>query len=337
MAFYQLLLLLPALAFADDCRPVDYRKELGPPRDQGDASWCYAFAAADLVTQATKVRVSPYDLATSTMLGDINKLKSNAQVATFLTENPELLKNIGIGRREDPAAKLPHNFLDVDRGIFSVGGWEDQAVLFANVKGLCLDEKLPEQLMLEDFLKTIREAAWKELELACKENRQAPPISEIKNNFTRIMAHLFQSWIDDKCQPRVKFDKPILPRTLLQASSVRKYRMKFPKKAQMEASRRVVFRNINEALDQGKVLSIGFSANEITDPDEDEKDKHGDHAAVIAARKKINGVCHYFLRNSFGKDCDYKKKFQSRCEKNEGGIWIKETDLTTVYSVTTVR
>ena len=54
----------------------------------------------------------------------------------------------------------------------------------------------------------------------------------------------------------------------------------------------------------------------------------GNHASIIIGKKKINGRCHYLLRNTWGKDCS---KYDWKCEtigKNEGmGIWVDEKAL----------
>lgn len=47
-----------------DCSEIDLRTPaLGEPTEQGTSYWCYAFVAADLITQATKKKVSPTDIA----------------------------------------------------------------------------------------------------------------------------------------------------------------------------------------------------------------------------------------------------------------------------------
>ena len=46
-----------------NCSAVDHTALLGPPRNQGDSSWCYAHVAADLLTAHTGQRISAVDLA----------------------------------------------------------------------------------------------------------------------------------------------------------------------------------------------------------------------------------------------------------------------------------
>lgn len=52
------VLLLASPAFANDlrkrCSPVDLKNTLGPVRDQKNLDWCYAFTAADVLSQALR-------------------------------------------------------------------------------------------------------------------------------------------------------------------------------------------------------------------------------------------------------------------------------------------
>lgn len=50
---------------ADTCSSVDYRSELPPVRNQGDIGWCYAYVAADMLSQRLKTPVSAFDVAIS--------------------------------------------------------------------------------------------------------------------------------------------------------------------------------------------------------------------------------------------------------------------------------
>jgi hypothetical protein len=64
MKLYALILLtvLQTSAFAtvakEDCTDVDQTAALGPQRNQGDAGWCYAYTAADLLSFKIKQTVS---------------------------------------------------------------------------------------------------------------------------------------------------------------------------------------------------------------------------------------------------------------------------------------
>lgn len=55
-----IFILVPALAAAKDadlrrrCAPVDLKSTLGPVRDQDNLDWCYAFTAADVLSQALR-------------------------------------------------------------------------------------------------------------------------------------------------------------------------------------------------------------------------------------------------------------------------------------------
>ena len=56
-----------------------------------------------------------------------------------------------------------------------------------------------------------------------------------------------------------------------------------------------------------------------------------DHASVFAGRKKMNGRCYYFVRNSFGTELEgYRPQFRGRLE--DGGAWVLPEELPSLYS-----
>lgn len=341
MAFYQLLLLLGALyvgaAPSDDCGAIDLRPQLGPPRDQSDTSWCYAHTSADLVSQATGVRVSAHDLATTFMLGDPERLRSMPGTSDYLKANPDFLRKLRAGRAENKSELTPHAILNMEAGLMSLGGQEDETILLANLKGLCRHAQLPDSEKYETNLAAIQKATWRELNVACENGHVASPIGDIEENLSRIMAHSFQAWVDDKCKPRVPISKPLIPRVVDVATSARAYQNRLKKgEITKEGALKTLFEEVNRSLDAGKAVAVGYSAYDFMKKEKGDKDIHGDHSSVIAARRNINGVCHYFVRNSFGQDCDdYKKGLQ--CEKQNGGVWVKAGDFKTLYSVISIR
>ena len=63
------------------CTPVDLRKKLGPPRDQGKTGWCFAYSASDLLTAKLGKEVSAVGVAinfkTDSIFSFFDKLKGN--------------------------------------------------------------------------------------------------------------------------------------------------------------------------------------------------------------------------------------------------------------------
>lgn len=78
--------------------------------------------------------------------------------------------------------------------------------------------------------------------------------------------------------------------------------------------------NIDKALENGGIAGIEFQASFLR------KDRKAlMHWASVVARKAINGVCQYKIRNSEGSDCSqYVPQFH--CE-SDGTVWVPETEL----------
>lgn len=78
-----------------------------------------------------------------------------------------------------------------------------------------------------------------------------------------------------------------------------------------------------DLLDQGKNFRgytrglLGLTSINIKDC--------GMHESVVIGRKKINGKCHYKIRNSWGTHASYHKDWQNN---RDGNVWVDEDTLT---------
>lgn len=332
--FLAFLFLLALPALGEECKEVDYRPQLGPPRNQNDTSWCFAFSAADLISQATGKRVSPYDLATTYLLGDPERLRSipDPRLQDYLLRNPSFFSTFLEARKNEDENKirLADKILS-EAGLADLGGEDDHALLMANTKGLCLESRLPEVDEIEKILGTVRRRSIAPMQVACESGHKVDPVGPVTGPMAAIMAASLQKWIDESCQPRIPIQRALIPRLLSVADDADSYvEAVKARRLNHKRQRELLFREIDKALDSGKAASVGYSAYDFYKDDKD-KNKHADHSSVIAARKKIKGVCHYFVRNHFGQDCDYFKRF--KCDKKNGGIWVKASDFKTLYSV----
>lgn len=313
-----------AAAFAapeTDCGFVDVRPELGAVRDQGQTSWCSSHATADLLTQKLRVRISAGDLATQFALGDVNRLRdsSHAGVRAHLAADPQIFVRIRNNRASSPHSYESENVL-TEKGIYDVGANEDAVILFGWQKGYCLDRRLPGGAgNYESYLTDMRRRY---------RGTDDPPEREAY----RKMA-FFASWIDLRCGQRI-YGPPPIPRALYVANSFSEFETAVRRgRVSRARANAAVFREIDAALDAGKAASVGFNVNDmfVLEPGDDPLD--GDHAAVVAARRKIGGVCHYFIRNSYGHDCEYRAPFKARCELKEGGVWVTAAEMSSAYAV----
>jgi len=332
-----LLLSFSAGARADsDCREVDLREELGEPRAQDGTSWCYAHSAADLLSQAVGARVSSFDLATTYLLADETKLRKiqKPQVRDYLRQHPDFEMRVQESRKEEDAYK-PEHILAAD-GMVDTGGKDDEAIMLSNVKGLCLADKLPSgEANLNKYLDAIRDNYLNE----DKQDIPEGPIGAVVNDVAKIMARAFQKWVDQKCGKRLQPLKPILPLEISVAESLEEYKHVVSSgEIRPAEARATLLTELNRVLDSGKAAAIAYESYDLY-PKGDPKGTHpyGDHSSVVAARKKINGVCHYFVRNHYGATCGYRPEFEPLCEKANGGVWVPGDALTHLYSVISVR
>lgn len=58
-----------------------------------------------------------------------------------------------------------------------------------------------------------------------------------------------------------------------------------------------------------------------------DEEKCGNHASIIIGMSKIGGKCHYLIRNTWGKRCDYDWPCRFNANKEAVGIWVEESAL----------
>lgn len=337
-------------ALADSCSPVDLRPSLGAPRDQGDTGWCFANTAADLLSVKLKKRISAYDLAISHHLTDLKKLEN-----TKSTEVRELLRSKDVmariqeervGDADDPSAPYlkRENFLRATTkdgsmthyGLIDMGGSEDVAILLGQERGFCLASQLEGSRGDADFHRRVT---------AYHRGRRGQPISRDFHDYgiatdpeTRRMAESVVRYADSRCQPRIHPQQKFAPYTRMYGKGVQDFRRQVAAgRVDRNQAQKEIWGDIDKLLDSGEATTIGYDAYDVMERDKDpggRPEEHGDHSSVIAGRKMLNGSCHYFLRNSWGKDCSiYTGSFKGRCDRNAGGVWVKKSELPSLYSV----
>lgn len=335
-AIFALFFSLAAHA-AGDCHDVDVRADLGDPRVQDGTSWCYAQSAADLISQAVGKRISSYDLAATYLLADEKKLRKIRKPALvdYLRQHPDFEQRVHDSRLEDEAYQ-PEHLLAAD-GIVDTGGKDDQAILLSNIKGLCLAERLPSgEANLQRYLEAIRE----DYRHDDKKDVPREPLGAVVNDVAKIMARAFQRWVDQRCGQRLTPQKPILPLEISIADNLDEYKhLVQSEEIKPQQARTTLFAEIDRVLDIGKAAAIFFESYDLY-PHATGKgavNPQGDHSAIVAARKKIGGICHYFVRNHFGTTCGYRSEFEPLCEQRNGGVWVPRDALTHLYGVISVR
>lgn len=329
---------------AETCTAVDLRAQVGPSRDQLGTSWCYAHSAADMISQALGFRVSAFDLAATYLLADESQLRSSkeASIRNYLVSRPDFFERLERWRNDQPKSYRSKVILTED-GLYDLGGMDDDTILLSNVRGLCREKALPGGEANDRHREAVV-TAYKSRDQRLDEGRKKP-IGTIPGKAARIKAHVFQEWVDQKCHPRIFPSEALIPGGVYGAPDLQSFYESI-EAGQLDQNKvhREMFAAIDQQLDHGRVASIGFDAYDVIAPDTylswrrrgraPNRPDDGDHASIIAARRMMNGQCHYYLRVHYGPGCDfYQKALRRQCVASDGGIWVSAETLKTVYSV----
>ncbi|WP_417334777.1 hypothetical protein [Halobacteriovorax marinus] len=321
------LLLVSANAYSIDvkipkeqCSDVDIRDKMSPelkahfsePQNQDGVGWCYAFAAADLMSAET------------------NKPLSSTHVSAIFNkgvdENFFLRTGYKIGKL-------------FTGGAFDTsyeGGWIDWAIEDSSeAVYVCTEEALPFDRnrygetariinALEDIKKDIDN---EEMTNICSrievirnksfENLKVEEIYRIleEDNLNRALSDI----IKKNCKGHmVKVDEYDVK--TIRRPSIRNRKNESPFSARKRAKKKVLknFEKIDEVLKKGRPLGVSYNVKHVM------KQK-GLHASVVTARRWKNGKCQFKIRNSWGRSCaSYDRKEIEECNYEEGSFWVSD-------------
>jgi hypothetical protein len=341
-------------AAEEDCSPRDFRSDLGPARDQGDLAWCFAFTAADLVTQRLKdqlhgQKISAADLAVTLLTEPSTTLErpmlKHPRLKQYLKEHPEFpsllhqsrqtalsefkdLKDLTLNR----PFKKKYGVVTYGGDLTSYGGDSAMAIMLANEHGLCLESQYPSRY--SSVIKDLNEAA-KLYGRDGRENQACKTLPHFNLMATKDIAAIavaneYHNVADEKCRKRIIPNIPLVPEIVGEMDKpthLKKYENDPEGKAKLLDK---LFSTMNNALTKGRVVAIGYDAYTVMKRGKSDHDD-GDHASSIVGRKMINGQCHYLLRNSYGPSCSDLKK-GIICDK--GHYWVTRERLSdSLYSI----
>lgn len=315
---------------------------MGPARDQGISMWCYAHSAADLVSQKLSVRVSAMDLATTYLLADERKLKkTDPLIKGYLKSDPQFFHRLKKWRRDEALAYEANRFF-TEKGLFYLGGYDQDAVLLSSIKGFCPDNELPgSESLFNLYLKELQSFAQSQCGPGGLSNCQAPSplkMGEIDDKNSKALGAIFQRWVDQKCLHRLKPQRTIVGRSLDVAETLEDYQQKI-KSGELKNDQvlKKMIKEVDRNLEMNRAVSIGYDLSDISAPEEEVLQTNSptlvDHSSVIAARRIIDGQCRYFIRTHIGNHCTYYDHLNPYCDKNAGGIWVLPKDIPSLYAV----
>lgn len=281
------------------------------PRNQDSIGWCYAFAAADLLSAETGTPVSSMHAS----------LIYNHSLKTGLLNSlSELFDRDGLPTK--PMAN--GHFVMVDEG-----GYLDDAVNAIRKKGqICSEKSLPfDQHLGKSTMELIKKmeeiklrAVKKKLseKLVCEELSKVLPTYGLKTNDYEVVSH---SLINQDINKTLD---------LMAGQNCGKSQIKVPRRSvttiypphvgpkhrSLEVN---FFTQINDNLNKGRPLSMTYDVKSVAG-------FKGGHVNIITARRWKNGRCEYKVRNSWGASCAYYSKGID-CIREEGAFWLSDEKL----------
>lgn len=279
--------------WAAQCSNVDLRPKMGPVRNQDGVGWCYAFAAADMLSFKTggKPKVSAADLATQLIL---QQKGSNGKLNAWLSNDTYK------------------------------GGFIADALRIGANKGLCSEQQIPSQINRSSEISYVYADMYSSSYYFQKDHRY--------NNVCYQKATRYQKFfpgatINEIYEVMFRFPASEVVPELYRRSC--QSRTPSPIKANQigEASTQLTLLReaIQYALDREEPAAIGYDVGLIVDSPAQNNFGIRGHASTVVGRKYVPGKgCQYLIRNSWGPGCEAYKKGLS-CEK--GNIWVNENDL----------
>jgi C1A family cysteine protease len=307
------------------CTNIDNRKEplikivngkkVDVVRDQDSIGWCYAFAAADLISHKVGKKVSATDIANGYNDGSFGEF---------------------FGKKET----------DME------GGFTASAANIALKKGLCLEKNLPSDdyeystnfnlKSAYDSVEKLYENYRKRVSYSTRRGTRYLSGAKLKKSQNKFKKDLLCNKIDHDANeifPNVSLEE--VYNIVKSAGSSNDLIDKLVKKSceprikpnvnlSFEADGDFTFnstmlKTINKKLDSGDILGIHYKAgtlrNLLDSP------SSGRHASLIVARRfnEKSGSCDYLIRNSWGKT--YGPSYDERTDSENGNHWMPEEYL----------
>lgn len=278
---------------AAQCSSVDLRPKMGPVRNQDGVGWCYAFAAADMLSFKTggKPKVSAADLATQLIL---QQKATNGKLNAWLSNDTYK------------------------------GGFIADALQVGASKGLCSEQQIPSQINRSAEISHVYAEMYSASYYFQKDSRYSTVCYQKATNYQKffpgtsireIYEVMFRVPASEVVPELYRRSCPSRSPSPIRANQIGEARhgMTYTKEA------------LQFALDRDEPAAIGYDVTLIVNSPTDNNFGVRMHAGTVVGRKYVPGKgCQYLIRNSWGPGCEaYKKGLV--CEK--GNIWVGEDDL----------
>ncbi|MBC7428386.1 MAG: hypothetical protein H7336_07225 [Bacteriovorax sp.] len=266
-------------------------------RNQDSVGWCYAYAAADLLSFKLKKKISAVSLYNSgqEIENDIRDRKSsNGGDIEDSIEN-YITKKGGLCLEED----LPSN----DFKFCINQRYND---FLNNFLSVVRDRRLDQELSANQCFGSDLQAAFPGIN-----------VSLIRNHMNRFgTKKLVEFLYDQQCRklsfPGLKLNPVTVSSTRYQAD--------------------ILMKTLDEQISKGEVAGIGYDYNKLNG-----EEGVGGHGSLVVGRRTNpeSGACEYLVRNSWGKDCEQHEGVGLSCHKSctvngcrySGHFWVSESRL----------
>ena len=291
------------------CSTVDLRRDLGPVRNQGNVGWCYANAAADLLSHRFRKELKGHQVSA---------------IAVALEYNANLFFMDSLGEGGSSAlAVLTYLKSSSRHNSLCLQAAEDQLMNSG------LDQGLKQKLEALQKLKRLYDlqakdgkqfqsfySHWKKLKDAGSILFTLP-----EQTLTSILQNSDTDDFPLKVKQALCRNRSITVNAQDVGVSVLSHWLPF-------VSQKDVVSEINDQLNQRNILGVSYYASILESAATPAK-TGTEHASVLAGRKwnEKTNTCEYLVRNFWGSGCyegAYKNK-NIRCEA--GYFWIRESDL----------
>lgn len=292
---------------------------MGPVRNQGDIGWCYAYAAADLMSFHARRPLSAVDVAILNNNFAQDPFRDRLELPTFLSTT-EALRGY-YAKNNINADDVKQSYLNKLFDSRREGGQEDEALRIAMQRGVCSEADMPSRLTDDNS------SLYAEL--------QRPTETRNQNSFSCTSQEarsysLLPNLNNGQIAEVVAKASPFYTLFALRQKNCRqtyKPQKKTISKASAPQYGRA-FSLLDAQLDKNAPAMVSYNFNMISSED-------GAHASIIVGRRlnSKTGQCEYKVRNSWGNYNHFEPSTRTRHE--DGHFWVSETRLKkNLYDIT---
>ena len=322
MKLFMLLLLLSFSAFAKnivsekECTNTDIRdtnpniknnkamrEHFSTPRNQDSIGWCYAFAAADMMSAEMDAPIS--SIHASLIYNQFDETGLFEYIESLFEDKPSPLKKKMSGG----------NFK-----FMKESGLLDKAIrAIRDRKYICPEKLLPfDQHLGKTTMSLIQKIEAIKLNVINKKMQEKLVCDELSKV---LPLYGFSTLQYDAVAHSLMKDNVNVTIDLMAKQSCKNKLLKVPKRyvKYLEPAQPTFFSQINQALNSGKPLSMNYNVSSVAS-------FSGNHVSIVTARRWNKGRCEYKVRNTWGTSCAYYQPGID-CNRQEGSFWLSDEKL----------